>query len=106
MRPGALNYVAQEFYAYGWGDTESTSFEVNTEGEVSIALDKEKYEVGDEAKVLFKSPFAGKILVTVERDQVLRHYYLKTDKKAASLTLPIKVEYYLTYIFRLLPCGR
>ncbi|MBC5773302.1 alpha-2-macroglobulin family protein [Pontibacter sp. KCTC 32443] len=93
MRPGAYNYVAQEFYAYGWGDTESTSFAVNTEGVVDIALDKETYEVGDKAKVLFKSPFAGKILVTVEQDKVLSHYYLKTDKKAASLTLPILSEH-------------
>jgi len=93
MRPGAYNYVAQEFYAYGWGDTESTSFAVNTEGEVDIALDKETYEVGDKAKVLFKSPFAGKILVTVEQDKVLSHYYLKTDKKAASLDLPIVSEH-------------
>ncbi|MBJ6117940.1 alpha-2-macroglobulin family protein [Pontibacter sp. BT310] len=93
MRPGAYNYVAQEFYAYGWGDTESTSFEVNTEGEVDIALDKESYAVGDKAKVLFKAPFAGKILVTVEQDKVLSHYYLKTDKKAASLELPIVSEH-------------
>ncbi|PVY38851.1 alpha-2-macroglobulin family protein [Pontibacter virosus] len=93
MRPGAYNYVAQEFYAYGWGDTESTSFAVNTEGEVDISLDKEKYEVGDKAKILFKSPFAGKILVTVEQNNVLSYHYLKTDKKAASLTLPIKDEH-------------
>ena len=93
MRPGAFNYVAQGFYAYGWGDTESTSFAVNNEGEVDISLDKTSYEIGDEAKVLFKAPFAGKILVTVERDKVLSYYYLKTDKKAASLTLPIKDEH-------------
>ncbi|MBC3541140.1 alpha-2-macroglobulin [Rufibacter sediminis] len=93
MRPGAYNYVAQEFYAYGWGDTESTSFEVNTEGEVDIALDKESYEVGEVAKVLFKSPFAGKILVTVEQNKVLSYHYLKTDKKAASLKLPIRDEH-------------
>ncbi|NEM97922.1 alpha-2-macroglobulin family protein [Pontibacter burrus] len=93
MRPGAYNYVAQEFYAYGWGDTESTSFAVNTEGEVDITIDKETYAVGDKAKILFKSPFAGKILVTVEQDQVLSYYYLKTDKKAASLTLPIVSEH-------------
>ncbi|QMU29234.1 alpha-2-macroglobulin family protein [Adhaeribacter radiodurans] len=93
MRPGASNFVAQEFYAYGFGDTESTSFEVNNEGEIDITLDKPTYEVGDEAKVLFKAPFAGKILVTVERDKVLSYYYLQTDKKAASLTLPIKENY-------------
>ncbi|WP_158546174.1 alpha-2-macroglobulin family protein [Adhaeribacter pallidiroseus] len=90
LRPGASNYVAQGFYAYGFGDTESTSFEVNNEGEVDITLDKPEYEVGEEAKILFKSPFAGKILVTVERDKVFSYHYLKTDKKAASLTLPIK----------------
>ncbi|WP_190300512.1 alpha-2-macroglobulin family protein [Rufibacter hautae] len=93
MRPGAYNYVAQEFYAYGWGDTQSTSFEVNTEGEVDIALDKESYEVGDDAKILFKSPFPGKILVTLEQNKVLSYHYLKTDKKAASLKLPIKDEH-------------
>ncbi|GAB2533560.1 alpha-2-macroglobulin [Rufibacter soli] len=93
MRPGAYNYVAQRFYAYGWGDTESTSFEVNNEGEVDIALDKESYEVGDDAKILFKSPFPGKILVTVEQNKVLSYHYLKTDKKAASLKLPIKDEH-------------
>ncbi|WP_114781259.1 alpha-2-macroglobulin family protein [Botryobacter ruber] len=93
MRPGASNYVAQSFYAYGWGDTESTSFEVNTEGEVDIAFDKESYEVGDEAKILFKAPFAGKLLVTVERERVLSHFYLETDKKAASISLPIKDEH-------------
>ncbi|TXK24840.1 alpha-2-macroglobulin family protein, partial [Pontibacter qinzhouensis] len=93
MRPGAQNYVAQEFYAYGYGDTESTSFEVNNEGEVDIALDKDSYEVGEEANVLLKSPFAGKILVTVEQNKVLSHFYVQTDKKAASVTIPIKDEH-------------
>ncbi|PSR56958.1 hypothetical protein AHMF7605_27420 [Adhaeribacter arboris] len=93
LRPGATNYVAQSFYAYGFGDTESTSFEVNNEGEVDITLDKPAYEVGEEAKILFKAPFAGKILVTVERDKVLSYHYLETDKKAASLTLPIQEDY-------------
>ncbi|WP_192822838.1 alpha-2-macroglobulin [Rufibacter sp. LB8] len=93
MRPNAYNYVAQRFYAYGWGDTQSTSFEVSKEGEVGISLDKETYEVGEKAKVLFKSPFAGKILVTVEQNRVLSYHYLDTDKKAASFTLPIQDEF-------------
>ncbi|MGV3541163.1 MAG: alpha-2-macroglobulin family protein [Rufibacter sp.] len=93
MRPNAYNYVAQRFYAYGWGDTQSTSFEVSKEGEVGISLDKESYEVGEKAKVLFKSPFAGKILVTVEQNKVLSYHYLETDKKAASFSLPIKDEF-------------
>lgn len=89
-RPGAETYVSQQFYAYGYGDTQSNSFEVNNEGEVTIEFDKAEYQVGEKANILFKSPFAGKILVTVERNKVYEHYYLPTDKKSASLNLEIK----------------
>src|SRR6185436_3399279 len=92
-RPGADTYVALRFYAYGWGDTQNTSFEVSNEGEVELQLDKENYIVGDKAQVLLKSPFEGKILVTVERGDVFDYYYLNTDKKAASISIPIKDEF-------------
>jgi uncharacterized protein YfaS (alpha-2-macroglobulin family) len=92
-RPGADTYVAQHFYAYGFGNTQNSSFEVNTDGQITIELDKKKYEVGDEAKVLLKTPFAGRLLVTVERNRVFEHFYVDTDKKSASVTIPIKKEY-------------
>jgi len=92
-RPGAATYVANTFYAYGWGDTQNTSFEVSNEGEVEIQLDKENYSVGDKAQVLLKAPFEGKILVTVERNEVFDYYYLNTDKKAASISIPLKDDY-------------
>jgi uncharacterized protein YfaS (alpha-2-macroglobulin family) len=85
--------VKRTFYAYGWGDTDYSSFEVNREGEIEIELDKESYEVGDEAKVLFKSPFSGSILVTVEQNDILEYHYLSTDEKAASFKLPIRDEH-------------
>jgi len=87
------NYVFQNFYAYGWGDTDYSSFEVSKEGEIIISLDKENYKPDDKAKILFKAPFNGKLLVTLERDNVLDHYYLDLDDKAASLTLKIKEEF-------------
>ncbi|MDB5274376.1 MAG: hypothetical protein JWO58_2743 [Chitinophagaceae bacterium] len=92
LLPGAKSYVSTEFYAYGYGTTNS-SFEVNTEGSVIIETDKEEYNVGDEAKLLFKTPFAGKLLVTVERNKVLEHFYIETDHRSASLTIPVKKEY-------------
>ncbi len=91
--PGTDAYVAQEFYAYGWGTTQNSSFEVDNEGKVTIEMDKESYEVGDEAKILFKTPFAGKLLVTIERDKVYEYFYLDTDKKSATKTITIKDEY-------------
>ena len=41
---GSNSYVATELYAWGYGDTQYTSFEVNNEGNVEIKTDKEKYQ--------------------------------------------------------------
>ncbi len=92
-RPDANVYVAKHFYSYGSGGGEASSFEVNTEGQVDISLDKEKYKAGDVAKVLFKTPFSGKMLVTVERDGLLSHQYLTVDKRTASMDLKLGSEH-------------
>ncbi|MFN8259825.1 MAG: MG2 domain-containing protein [Chitinophagales bacterium] len=88
--PNSDSYVSYFFYAYGWGDTYSSSFEVNNEGKIDITTDKEKYTTGDKAKVLLKLPFDGKVLVTVERDKVLDHFYLESDNKTASFNLKLE----------------
>jgi uncharacterized protein YfaS (alpha-2-macroglobulin family) len=85
--PGSTAYVSRTFYAWGYGATEYTSFEVNNEGNVDIKPDKDKYSRGDEIRLLFTTPFEGRMLVTVERDKVMKHYFLNTDNKSASLTL-------------------
>ena len=89
-RPDAEHYAATNFYAYGYGSTEYSSFEVSTEGRVLMETDKEAYEVGDKARILFKTPFDGRLLVTVERNHLLEHHVLTTEKKAAELTLSLK----------------
>jgi hypothetical protein len=88
--PNSESYVSYYFYAYGYGDTYATSFEVNNEGKIDITLDKDKYETGNNAKVLLTLPFDGKILVTVERDKVLDHFYLESDNKTASFNLKLE----------------
>lgn len=89
-RPGADTYVAQQVYAYGYGDTQSNAFEVNNEGEVTIEADKDKYQPGETASLLLKTPFPGRVLVTVERDRVLDHFYVNTDEKSARVSVPIR----------------
>ena len=92
-RPGANAYVSKRFYSYGsWGG-ESSSFEVNTEGNIDIEVDKEKYYAGDVAKILFKAPFSGRMLVTVEREGVLSHQYLDVEKKTASVDLKLSGDH-------------
>jgi uncharacterized protein YfaS (alpha-2-macroglobulin family) len=88
-RPGANAYVSKSFYSYGsWGG-EASSFEVNTEGHIDIELDKEGYHSGETAKVLFKAPFSGRMLVTVERDGVQSYQYVNVVKRTASLDLKL-----------------
>lgn len=91
--PGSERYSEQEFWAYGWGYTANNSFAVNTEGTIDIGSDKEVYTPGDNARFLFKTPFNGRLLVTIEQNEVLKYYYLNTDKKAAELVLPITKAY-------------
>lgn len=91
--PEAETYVKRYFYAYGWGSTTNTSFEVDRDGEIKMETDKKSYQPGETAKVLLKTPFQGKVLVTVERDDVLYHEYVMTDKKSAQIEIPIKDNY-------------
>ncbi|MCS6808356.1 MAG: alpha-2-macroglobulin family protein, partial [Candidatus Kapabacteria bacterium] len=92
-RPGASSYVSEFFYAYGWGDTQTSSFEVSKEGEVTIESEKTVYQSGETAKLLFKTPFPGRLLVTIERNRVLQHHILQTDQKSAQLSLKITDEF-------------
>lgn len=85
----ATGYSMISFYAYGWGSTSASSFEVSNEGEVLMEFDKPSYKVGDKATVLFKTPFVGKLLVTVERNKILEHTYLTTDNKSAEFSFSV-----------------
>ena len=80
-------YVSQNFYAYSWGDTQYSSFEVNNEGNVTIKSNKEKYLKGENIDLLFTTPFEGRMLVTIERNNVLEYHFLQTNNKTASLTI-------------------
>lgn len=83
-------YVSRTFYSYGASDTDFSSFNVDKDGEVLIEKDKESYKVGETADLLFKCPFSGKIIVTVERNDVLDYFVLDAKDKSAVLKLPIK----------------
>lgn len=88
-RPGAPTWVTAPFYAYGYGSTTANAFAVNPEGRVEISTDKPRYQVGEKAKLLLKTPFAGRLFVTVERDHVLRHFTLTTDTRSATVEVPL-----------------
>lgn len=87
-----LGYSETEFYAYYYGSNTSSSFEVDSEGEVIIETDKPKYSNKDEAKLLFKTPFNGKLLVSVERNKVFEYHTIETKDKTASININLSDE--------------
>ncbi|MHA4808732.1 alpha-2-macroglobulin family protein [Flavitalea flava] len=90
--PGSNSYVSRSFYSYGsWGG-DNTSFNVNNEGHIEIETDKSSYLTGESAKVLFKTPFSGRMLVTVETDKVVSYQYVDVDKRSASLDLKLTAD--------------
>lgn len=92
-RPNATAYISKTFYSYGFGSAEATSFEVNTDGNIDITLDKEAYQTGDKAKLLFKTPFSGRMLVTMETDGVASYQYLDVVKRTAALDIKLNENY-------------
>lgn len=75
-----------EFYAGGWG---YSPWAMKNPGRLQLALDKDEYAPGENATLQVKSPFSGKLLVTIERDDV---YYTTTETletNTASISLPV-----------------
>jgi uncharacterized protein YfaS (alpha-2-macroglobulin family) len=82
--PGSNSYVSKSFYSYGsWGGN-NNSFEVNTEGNIDISLNKAVFYSGESVKALFKTPFNGKMLITLETDKVLSYQYIEVANRSAS----------------------
>lgn len=88
-KDGDTGYNQFRFYSYQWGASDITSFEVDPEARVDMAFDKKVYTPGDKAKILFQTPFDGKMLVTIERNSVLSHRYLDVVNNAASMEVNI-----------------
>jgi alpha-2-macroglobulin len=92
-RPGANNYVSRSFYSYGSYGGNNNSFEVNNEGNIEIEIDKKSYASGESVKVLFKTPFSGKMLVTMETDHVVSHQYVEVSNRDATINLKLTSDH-------------
>lgn len=92
-RPGANSYVSRSFYSYGSYGGDNNSFEVNNEGNIDIEVDKKSYMAGESVTALFKTPFSGKMLVTVETDHVISYQYVDVANRSASVNLKLNGEH-------------
>lgn len=78
------------FYASGWG---YSPWAMEHPDRIEIDLDKGVYFPGDKATVQVRAPFAGKMLLTVERDKVLHYRVVELTENTATLELPIEADY-------------
>jgi len=86
-------YQYTGFYAYGWYSTTASSFQVDKEGRVDIVFDKKSYEPGEKAKILFTTPFAGKMLVTMERNGIYFYKYVEVTSRSTQLEVKMDEDY-------------
>lgn len=82
--------TALEFYSSGWGNT---AWAMDTPDRVELELDKEVYAAGETAQVLVRAPFTGKLLLTVEREQVFDQQVITLDGNTATVDVPVTDAY-------------
>ncbi len=75
-----------EFYAAGWG---TSPWAMKNPSRLELDLDKTEYASGDTAVVQVRAPFAGKLLLTVERDRVLDTQVHTLTGNTAKIELPV-----------------
>ena len=74
-------------YVYG---QDQLAWNYRNRFQVELATDKPEYRPGEEATILVKTPIGGPALVTVERENVKRHYFTKLEGNAPAVKVPIE----------------
>ncbi|HEY2347976.1 MAG TPA: MG2 domain-containing protein [Puia sp.] len=90
--PGSNTYVSKSFYSFGSWGSDNSSFEINNEGHVDIQLDKSTYFNGESVRALFKAPFDGRMLVTLETDKLISYQWVNVEKRSASVELKLSAD--------------
>ena len=82
--------ASTEFYTVGWG---YSPWAMENPERLEIDLDKANYQPGEIAKAQIKAPFAGKLILTVEREKVLSYQTVTMPENTAIIDVPIRAEY-------------
>ncbi len=85
---GAASQVS--FYAYGGG---YSPWALENPATIELVPDKDEYQDGEEAVFQVRAPFSGKLLVTVEGQDVLDTQVVQMDGNTATVRVPVHKEY-------------
>ena len=58
--------------------------------QIELAADKPEYRAGEQAVIIVKTPINGPALVTVERENVKRHFFTKLEGNAPAIRVPLE----------------
>jgi len=84
--PATGHTATQSFYVSGWG---YSPWSMANPDRIEMELDKEIYNVEDNAKLLIKAPFEGRLLLTIEKETVLVFKTYDIDSNTAEIILPL-----------------
>ena len=74
-------------YVYG---KDQLAWNYRNRFQIELVTDKPEYRPGEKATVLVKTPISGPALVTVERENVRRHFFTKLEGNAPAVRVPLE----------------
>ena len=86
-RTGAATSVR---FRVGWFSSVASA---DRPDKLEVTLDKEKYRVGETARVFIKPPFAGRVLMTVAGSRVYETRNLDVPREGLVVELPVRKEW-------------
>ncbi|HWP90845.1 MAG TPA: alpha-2-macroglobulin [Thermodesulfobacteriota bacterium] len=79
-----------QFYASGWG---FSAWAIENPARVELDLEEDEYMPGERAVLQVRAPFSGKLLVTVERDEIYHTEIHTLSGNSAKLSIPVTELY-------------
>lgn len=81
---------AINFYATGWG---YSPWSLTNPTQIELTLNKDSYEIGELAQIQVKAPFAGKALVTIERENIYDMQIVEFKENTGLIAVNIKEDW-------------
>lgn len=88
--PAGRAATSIRFYAEGEG---YYPWSMENPERVEVQPEKESYEAGETAKLTIKAPFAGRLLIVVEREKVYDYWMTTMSGNTATVELPVRAAY-------------
>jgi alpha-2-macroglobulin len=86
-----LNIITStQFHVSGWG---YSPWSMQNPDRIELEMGKPAYKPNEQAEVVVKAPFSGKLLITVEREKVFYSKLYDLDGTTATIKIPIKKAY-------------